>query len=656
VGFECYRIGDLILDVGTQQVTRNGSVVRVPRLSFKLLLTLTRHAPNVVSAEQIEQEVWAGLVIDRGTINKRVLLLRKSLGEDEADDPYITVIRGSGYRLVAPVDRLEAVPAENADKQVSIEPEPRSYSRILAVVAFGLMGLVIAFGLYKGTQKGASDASRPAATLVSENTQASIEKFDRHAIAVLPFIDLNDDRVHQYIGNGIAEEVITLLSGMGDLSVVARTSSFSFRDTPVTIGEIAAKLKVGTILEGSIRHADGQIRVTAQLIDTASGHHIWSQNYDRSFDQVFEVQDDIAFNIAQSLKLTLDQGNQLNSRQQMTGDIEAFKSYLKGRELLNNRIRLRSEGLHDALANFSAAIEKDPKFVKAYAGIATVYWLLTTYDSSLDKEAYYAQAEANARFALAIYPDSVEALSALAAVNSKRGNLVEAAKLFDQIRTMETDNSNILAWDATLHLRLGYFDEMIGPLSDRYEQDPLNEHLAWALSDALIYAGHPLQASSILQELEHFTYRDYYLGLCAIYAGNFAVAREFLRDVQMRSGNLSGFYADLLIDALEDPSLFEDTVQKFVFAADNGTLDRKVSFEALLILGSPEAFGLGLDPRVDIVKLSTHAHIWNNWAVKLRKDPRFKDWVSALGYVDFWRKFGWPDRCRPTSLDDFECV
>jgi transcriptional activator of cad operon len=252
LGFECYRIGDLILDVGTQQVTRNGSVVRVPRLSFKLLLTLTRHAPNVVSAEQIEQEVWAGLVIDRGTINKRVLLLRKSLGEDEVDDPYIAVIRGSGYRLVAPVERLEAVPAENADKQVSIEPEPRSYSRILAVVAFGLMGLVIAFGLYKGTQKGASDASRPAATLVSENTQASIEKFDRHAIAVLPFIDLNDDRVHQYIGNGIAEEVITLLSGMGDLSVVARTSSFSFRDTPVTIGEIAAKLKVGTILEPGI--------------------------------------------------------------------------------------------------------------------------------------------------------------------------------------------------------------------------------------------------------------------------------------------------------------------------------------------------------------------------------------------------------------------
>jgi TolB-like protein/DNA-binding winged helix-turn-helix (wHTH) protein len=656
VGFECYRIGDLILDVGTQQVTRNSSVIPVPRLSFRLLLTLTRHAPNVVSAEQIEQEVWSGLVVDRGTINKRVLLLRKSLGEDEADDPYIAVIRGSGYRLVVPVESLETLPTENAVKEVSKEPAPRAHSRMLLMVALGLIGLVFALGLYKGAQGIFSDEQKPAGTLVSENTQTSIETFDQHAIAVLPFEDLDDNQAHQYIGKGIAEEVITLLSGMDDLSVVARTSSFSFQDTSTTIDEIAAKLKVGTVLEGSIRHADGQIRVTAQLIDTATGHHIWSQNYNRSFDQVFVVQDDIAFNIAQSLKLTLDQFNQLNSSKQMTGDIEAFKLYLKGRELLNDRIHLRSVGLHEALQNFNAAIERDPKFVKAYAGIATVYWLLTTYDSSLDKEAYFAQAEANARFALAIYPDSVEALSALAAVNSKRGKLVEAAKLFDQIRTMETDNSNILAWEATLHLRLGYFDEMIGSLTDRYEQDPLNEHLAWALSDALIYSGNPLLAASILQELEHFTYRDYYLGLCAIYARDFAAARGFLRDARMRSGSLPGLYADLLIDALEDPSLFEDTVGKFVSAADDGTLDRKVSFEALLVLGSPEAFGLGLNPRVDIVKLSTHAHIWNNWAVELRKDPRFKDWVSALGYVEFWRQYGWPDRCRPTSLDDFECV
>ena len=118
MGFECYRIGDLLLDAGTQEVTRNGTVVPVPRLSFKLLLSLARHAPNVVSTQQLETEVWAGLVVDRGTVNKRVLLLRKALGEDKDTDPYIAVVRGSGYRLIAQVDRIDASP-ETPDQEDS---------------------------------------------------------------------------------------------------------------------------------------------------------------------------------------------------------------------------------------------------------------------------------------------------------------------------------------------------------------------------------------------------------------------------------------------------------------------------------------------------------------------------------------------------------
>ena len=119
MGFECYRIGDLLLDAGTQEVTRNGIAVPVPRLSFKLLLSLARHAPNVVSTEKLEEEVWSGLVVDKGTINKRVLLLRKALGEDKGEGPYITVIRGSGYRLDVPVERVGSSP-EKADIQESV--------------------------------------------------------------------------------------------------------------------------------------------------------------------------------------------------------------------------------------------------------------------------------------------------------------------------------------------------------------------------------------------------------------------------------------------------------------------------------------------------------------------------------------------------------
>ena len=124
----------------------------------------------------------------------------------------------------------------------------------------------------------------------------------------------------------------------------------------------------------------------------------------------------------------------------------------------------------------------------------------------------------------------------------------------------------------------------------------------------------------------------------------------------MRSGTMPAVYADLVMDAFEDPSRKEEVVQLIVDATLDGELDKLVGFESLLMIGSPRAFDLGIDPLVDIKNLQLLAQIWNNWAVEFRQDPRFKDWVRKLGYVDFWQKHGWPDRCGPTSLNDFECI
>jgi tetratricopeptide (TPR) repeat protein len=420
--------------------------------------------------------------------------------------------------------------------------------------------------------------------------------------------------------------------------------------------EVASKLHVGTILEGSIRHTDERIRVTAQLIDAHSGYHIWSQNYDRSFDEVFAVQDDIASNIAQTLKLTLEESGRPDSRRSMTANMEAFKLYLKGRDLLNDRIRLRTRGLYEALEYFNESIALDPMFAHAHAGMASVYWLLTSYDVSLDRNVWFDKAEASAKFALEIDSESVRALGALAAVYSKRGDIEHAADLFDRIRLIGVGDSDVISWEATLHLRLGYFEELIQSLSVQHRRDPFNEIISWALADALIFSGRPAEAIVILEGLQDFTHRDYYLALAAIYSGDLVTARELLQNVEMRSGTMPAEYADLLIDALEDPGRTSDIAELVFGAAMAGELEKLVGFESLLIIGSPLAFDLGIDPVADIRNLQLHAQIWNNWAVAFRQDPRFKDWVEALGYVDFWRKHGWPDRCRPTSLTDFECI
>ena len=653
MGFECYRIGDLVLDAGTQEVTRNGSPVPVPRLSFKLLLSLVRHAPNVVSTAQLEQEVWSGLVVDRGTRNKRVLLLRKALGEDKGKGPYITVIRGSGYRLNIPVERVDSE-HEKAEQQ---EEEPKaSYqldSRSIRKISYWLLGLVVIFALYEAIQ------NRPSEKKATEAVQSELQKptaiFDRRSIAVLPFVDLSDGKEHQYLGDGIAEEVINLLVGMEGLEVAARTSSFSFRDTSLTAMDIADDLHVGTILEGSLRHDGKQIRVTAQLIETQNGFHIWSKSYDQEFDRIFEVQDDIALNIAQALKLTLAENDKPNPGKRITTNIEAFSVYLKGRELFNDRMRLRAEGLRQALKFFWEAVELDPGFARAHAGIASVYWLLTAYDPSLNQDEFFEQAAASANFALEIDPASVDALSVLASIHAARGEIELAAAKFDQIRTIDSKDSNIIHWQAMLHMRLGYFDELIGELTEAYRLDPLNEHIGWSLATAYNFSGQPEDAERILLTLQNFTYRDYNLGLAAINAGNYAKARDYLRDVQLRSGILPASYTDKLIEAFENPQNRYECAEEIIAASRQGELDELVAFEALLILGSARALDLEIDP-FKIYRLQILSQVWNNWGIELRRDERFKQWLEKLGYVGFWRKYGWPDRCRPTGPDSFECI
>lgn len=660
MGFECYRIGDLLLDAGTQEVTRDGTVLQVPRLSFKLLLSLARHAPNVVTIEQLEEEFWEGLVVDRGTVNKRVLLLRKALSDDAGEDPYVAVVRGTGYRLIVPVERIESIPDEPAQDAGPPQTKPGWYERSANTVrttTYWLLGIVAVLVLFKGFRDASVDKVEPVAERVpAVEYQAPATPYSPESVAVMPFVDLSDSQTHMYLGEGIAEDVINLLASMDGLDVVARTSSFAFRNTNATLSEIAARLKVGTVLEGSIQYSEDRIRVTAQLIDANTGFHIWSQTYDRDFKELFEVQDDIAFNIAQTLKLTLDENAHPDSAQSMTANMEAFKLYLKGRDLLNDRIHLRTEGLYQALDYFNAAIALDPKFVRAHAGVATVNWLLTAYDSTLDKKSHFENAEASAKFALEINPDSVEALGALASVYASRGELLQAAELYDRIRELGRTGADIVFWESLLHIRLGYFEELIDTLTSEYERDPLNEHIAWVLADALNYSGKPAQAIDILENLQYFSFRDYYLALATIYTGDYEKARGYLRDTRMRSGTLPARYADLLIDALENPAKKAGIAEEIVAASEAGELDKLVSFESLLIIDSPRAYDLGIDPRTDFRNAQIIAQVWENWAVDFRRDPRFKEWVRAVGYLDFWKKKGWPDRCRPTGVDDFECI
>ena len=188
MGFECYRIGDLVLDAGTQEVTRNGSPVPVPRLSFKLLLSLVRHAPNVVSVETLEQEVWRGLIVDKGTINKRVLLLRKALGEDKGEGPYVTVIRGSGYRLDVPVERVASEREKTAPPKEGSQAWYQRSSSAIRTISYWLLGIVAILALWQGIQDKSPGTPGSAGNINQPTAQPEVTD-DRRVLAVMPFVD-----------------------------------------------------------------------------------------------------------------------------------------------------------------------------------------------------------------------------------------------------------------------------------------------------------------------------------------------------------------------------------------------------------------------------------------------------------------------------------
>ncbi len=237
-------------------------------------------------------------------------------------------------------------------------------------------------------------------------------ELDSRRVAVLPLKNMSPDPNDEYFADGMTEELITALSTVTELTVIARTSVMQYKNAPKRIADIGRELSVGTIVEGSVRKAGTKVRITVQMIDVRNEGHLWAQNYDRQLDDVFTIQSEVAETVAGALKVRLAESERRRLERGAGADPESFNLYLKGMFYWNKRT---PESLKRAVEYFQQSVERDPKFALGHAGLAHAYQVIAGnyYD---DPQAYYPKTKEAALRALSIDDDLAEAHTALAAV------------------------------------------------------------------------------------------------------------------------------------------------------------------------------------------------------------------------------------------------
>jgi len=246
------------------------------------------------------------------------------------------------------------------------------------------------------------------------------------SIAVLPFADMSPAKDQDYFCEGIAEEIINALAKIDALQVASRSSAFGYKGKNQDIRKVGEQLNVATVMEGSVRKAGNRLRITAQLINVTDGYHLWSERYDRELEDVFAVQDEIAASIVKALRLVLTDEQRRAIERPQTGNVEAYEFYLRGRQFF---YQFREKGLQFARRMFARAIEIDPEYARAYAGIADCSSQLYKYwDASA---ANLEQAESASRKALELAPDLAEAHAARGFALTLGGNHEEANREFE---------------------------------------------------------------------------------------------------------------------------------------------------------------------------------------------------------------------------------
>jgi TolB-like protein/DNA-binding winged helix-turn-helix (wHTH) protein/tetratricopeptide (TPR) repeat protein len=356
------QIGEWIVNPSRDTISKGTETQKLEPRTMRLLMCLANSGGEVVSVDGLLTEVWTGVVVGSASVYQAVSQLRKLLGDVDPNPTYIVNVPRKGYRLIAPVRKVEAsseiaavaktpVAGASVAEPSFVTSPPQARTRKPPLILGGV--LLIALLATGALLWKMSSGGRPVGT--------------GNSIVVLPFIDMTEEKTDQSFCDGLTEELSNWLAQIPTLHVVARTSAFAFRGRNEDVRRIGKALDTSHVLEGSMRRSGDHMRITVQLADARSGYHLWSEDFDRPIADAIKMQDDISRSVANTLqvRLTSDSERQLSARR--SSDPEAYQAYLLGRHYSQ---QMTPESTERAVDLYSQVVSKDPKFAPGYTQLA----------------------------------------------------------------------------------------------------------------------------------------------------------------------------------------------------------------------------------------------------------------------------------------------
>ena len=645
-----YFLGECELEPGAYLLTRNNAPIPLSRKRFQVLLYLVEERHRLVTRQELLERFWDGHDVYEENLTKCISDIRKALGDQKKPHRFVETLTGLGYRYIGPVEERTAtdgpssfevettegvrivfeeddaiaqapkIPAALSIQSAAERPHTAGRNRKIAVFLTLVLALAGAAAVVMSFRHRANSNRVPAAPI--------------HSVGILPLKNLTNDPASDYFSDGVTESLITSLSKIEGLKVISRGSVFSFKDKDIDPLEVGKNLGVGALLQGSLRKEGDLLRVTVRLVSADDGSVMWaSETYDRPLRDVFSLQDEIARHVAAALRVHLTGEGERQLARRYTENVTAYELYLKGRYSWNKRT---TEGLNKGAEYFQQAINADPNYALAYAGLADSYILLGLYGALPPGEGLL-KAKAAAVKALEIDDRLAEAHTSLAGLRFfYEWNWLAAENEFKRALELSPNQPTAHQWYCEYLELMGRHDEALAEIKQARETDPLslivNTTEGWLFYSARQY---DLAISAYDKTLEiepsfasaHFRLGEAYeqKGMYEQAISEFKRALAFSTNSKIRMAALGHAYAvagkkgeaGTILKELKEPSRDEYLSPYYLAIVYAGLNDKEQAFQLLEKAHEDRStvmVFLKLDPRFD----------------SLRSDARFNNLLSRM--------------------------